>query len=339
MFDAFWLPAWQEITFELPQLLWLIPVPLLVYFLIPAAKARVAALRVPYEEIKQVQGGLSLGKGKGPGLLAWLAWICLCVAAALPRVYGPPVNPPMLGRDLMMVLDLSASMSSDDMIVGTEHVDRLTAAKAVLSEFLKQREGDRIGLVVFGTNAYVMTPLTRDLKTVDEQLASTAHSMAGPATSIGDAVALAVKRLDEEKVPQKVVILLTDGYTTAGRLTPDEAADIAARAGVKVYTIGFGDDPSLTLFGFRIPIGTTQPDIDEGALQRIAKATNGKFYRARETQELMNIYNDIQRMEPITRQSKTVRPVISLYYWPLTLGFALALSAFLLNGLLKRRTA
>ena len=339
MFDAFWLPNWRDITFELPQLLWLIPLPLLVYLLVPAAKARVAALRVPYEEVKNVQSGFSLGKGKGPGLLAWLAWACLCVAAALPRVYGPPVNPPALGRDLMMVLDLSASMSSEDMIVGAEHVDRLTAAKAVLGEFLNQREGDRIGLVVFGTNAYVMTPLTRDLKTVNEQLASTAHSMAGPATSIGDAIALAVKRLDEENVPQKVVILLTDGYTTAGRLTPDEAADIAARAGVKIYTIGFGDDASLTLFGFKIPIGGAPVDIDEAALQRMAKATNGKFYRARETQELLNIYNDIQRLEPITRQTKTVRPVISLYYWPLSLAFGFALSAFLLNGLLKRRIA
>lgn len=337
MFDWFWMPDWRSVTFELPWMLWLIPLPLLVYVLVPAARARVAALKVPYEEVAQVEGGFSLGKGRGPGLLAWLAWALLCVAAALPRVFGPPVSPPAMGRDLMMVLDLSASMSSEDMIVGTQHVDRLTAAKAVLGEFLKQREGDRIGLVVFGTTPYVMTPVTRDLQTVSEQLAGTAHSMAGAATSIGDAVALGVKRLDRERVAQKVMILLTDGYNTAGRLTPDEATDLAARAGVKVYTIGFGDDPSLTLFGYHIPIPVQQTDIDEASLERMAKGTGGKFYRARETQELMNIYGDIQRLEPITHQTKTVRPVVSLYYWPLAMAFALALSAFLLHGLMLQR--
>ena len=336
--ELFDLSLWRQIQFELPMMLWLLPVPLLVHFLLPARKKQSAALIMPTADAAAVRDHRALrGRGRAANPLLWLAWCALVVAAALPRLLGPPVTPPAMGRDLMVVLDLSASMTADDMTVGARQVDRLTAAKVILDEFLERREGDRIGLIAFGSNAYVVTPLTRDLKAVQAQLATLEAAMAGPATAIGDAVALAVKRLDTPMQSQRVVILLTDGYNTAGTLTTDDAADLAARLGVRTYAVGFGDDPALTIFGFRLPINMPRDDIDEQALQRLAAATSGKAFRARKTEELAQIYNEIQQLEPITRKSKSIRPVISLYYWPLALALALSLGALCWDALQRRR--
>ncbi|MUV12658.1 VWA domain-containing protein [Lysobacter sp. HX-5-24] len=320
-FDA-WLSA-----FAWPYALLAIPLPLLVRWLLPRRRSAAAALRVPYgahiDKIAAAGSGHAL-RGRGAGLLAWLAWIALCFACARPQQLGEPIAPPQVGRDLMLAVDLSGSMSEEDMELGGQVVDRLTAAKAVLADFLDRRGGDRVGLLVFGQRAYTLTPLTLDLTTVRQQLQDSVVGLAGRETALGDALALAVKRLQSQPSDQRVVILLTDGVNTAGVLDPAKAADLARDAKVRVHTIAFGGEGGVSLFGFRLP-GGGDAEIDESGLQQIAQVTGGRFFRARDTESLAGIYAEIDRLEPIRRPGQAVRPRIERY--PLPLAIALGLAA------------
>ena len=316
--------------FAWPWWLCALPLPLLVRWWLPPQRNAAAALRVPYvERLDRVAaaGGHSL-RGRGPGWLAWLAWALLCLAAARPQQFGPPIVPPQVGRDLMLAVDLSGSMDEQDMELGGTIVDRLTAAKAVLADFLERRVGDRVGLLVFGERAYTLTPMTLDRTSVREQLADSVVGLAGRATAIGDAIGLAVKRLQAQPANQRVLILLTDGVNTAGALTPEKATELAAAANVRVHTIAFGGEGGgLSVFGFRLPIAGGE-DIDEASLQRIATQTGGRFFRARDTESLAGIYAEIDRLEPIQRPGQAVRPRIERYPWPLAAAFACGLLAF-----------
>ncbi|WP_408950871.1 vWA domain-containing protein [Lysobacter sp. Hz 25] len=323
-----WLSDWREL-FAWPWWLLALPLPLLARWLLPAARDASAALKVPFGErldaIAAV-GGRSL-RGGGAGWLLWLAWALLCIAAARPQQLGEAVQPPQIGRDMMLALDLSGSMSEPDMALNDAPVDRLTAAKAVLADFLDRRVGDRIGLIVFGRRAYVLTPLTLDRDTVRDQLKDSVVGLAGQETAIGDAVGLAVKRLREQPSGQRVLILLTDGVNTAGALDPNKAAELARDHQVRIHTIAFGGDGSLSLFGFKIAVPGGDP-LDETSLRAIAQTTGGRFFRARDTAELAGIYAEIDRIEPVQRPGKAVRPRIERYVWPLAGAFGLALLAF-----------
>jgi len=337
------LPAWVSQSAWLSQFAWplallALPLPLLARWLLPRRRSASAALRVPYgahiEAVAQARGGHAL-RGRGAGLLAWLAWFALCVACARPQVLGPPVAPPQAGRDLMLAVDLSGSMSEEDMELGGQPVDRLTAAKAVLADFLDRRGGDRVGLLVFGQRAYTLTPLTLDLTTVRQQLTDSVVGLAGRETALGDALALAVKRLQSQPADQRVVILLTDGVNTAGVLEPAKAAELARDAHVRVHTIAFGGEGGVSVFGFRLPMPGGAPDeIDEAGLERIASITGGRFFRARDTESLAGIYAEIDRLEPVKRPGQAVRPRIERY--PLPLGIALALAALAAVPLRRR---
>lgn len=324
-----------------PWALLALPLPWLVWRLPPLRRRAGPALRVPLgDRLERVAGGGAVATGRRfPWLLA-LAWVALCLATARPQQLGEAVQPPSQGREMMLALDLSGSMQEPDMVLGGRPVDRLTAAKAVLADFLDRRSGDDIGLLVFGRRAYVLAPLTRDHATVRQQLADSVVGLAGQETAIGDAIGLAVKRLrpgeDEGKDAgrDRVLVLLTDGVNTAGLLDPLKAADLAAAAGVRVHTIAFGGDGALSLFGFQIPRGGE--DIDEDSLQAIAEATGGIFFRARDTGELAGIYGEIDRLEPVELQGPTVRPKVERYHWPLAAGFLLGLLS--LAGGLWRRT-
>ena len=320
------LQAWLD-TFAWPWMLLALPLPLLARWLLPRRRSASAALRVPYGEridkIAAAGAGHAL-RGRGPGLLALCAWIALCFAAARPQELGPPIAPPQVGRDLMLAVDLSGSMSEEDMTLGGNVVDRLTAAKAVLADFLDRRGGDRVGLLVFGQRAYTLTPLTLDLTSVRQQLEDSVVGLAGRETALGDALALSVKRLQSQPTDQRVVVLLTDGVNTAGVLDPGKAAELAHDAKVRVHTIAFGGEGGMSVFGFRLP-SPGGDQIDEAGLQRIAQATGGKFFRARDTESLAGIYAEIDRLEPIRRPGQAVRPRIERYPWPL--GAALALAA------------
>ena len=324
--------------FAWPWLMLAIPVPLVVRAVLPARANPQPALRVPWgERLRRVaSGGMLQAGGRGFPWLAMLAWSLLCVAAARPQDLGPPIAPPQVGRDMMLAVDLSASMGEEDMEFGGRLVDRLTAAKAVLADFLDRRVGDRIGLVVFGDRAFALTPLTLDRDSVRQQLDASVVGLAGRATALGDAIALSTKRLQQQRTEQRaekehVLIVLTDGVNTAGVLEPAKAAQIARDTGVRIHAIAFGGEGggALSVFGLQLPTGGDE--VDEAGLQRIAKLTGGRFFRARDTEALAGIYAEIDALEPVQRQGQAVRPRIERYPWPLGLALALGVLALLLR--------
>lgn len=328
------LPAWLLVDgFAWPWLLAAIPLPWLVHALLPARASQVPALRVPWgERLRKVaSGGLLQATSRGFPWLAMLAWSLLCVAAARPQDLGPPIAPPQVGRDMMLAVDLSASMGEEDMELGGRLVDRLTAAKAVLADFLDRRVGDRIGLVVFGDRAFALTPLTLDRDSVRQQLDTSVVGLAGRATALGDAIALSTKRLQHQETEQRVLIVLTDGVNTAGVLEPAKAAQIARDAGVRVHAIAFGGQGggALSVFGFSLPTGGDE--VDEAGLQKIAELTGGRFFRARDTESLAGIYAEIDALEPVKRQGQAVRPKIERYPWPLGAALTIGVLALLLR--------
>jgi len=324
---------WSSLPFDgfaWPWLLLALPLPWLLRRLLPPARSAAAALKVPYgARLDAIAGTSGHARGGGVGVLAWLAWALLCVAAARPQQLGAPVAPPQAGRDLMLAVDLSGSMSDEDMALGGGLVDRLTAAKAVLADFLDRREGDRVGLIVFGQKAYALTPMTLDLDSVRQQLDDSVVGLAGRETAIGDAIGLAVKRLGRQPAQQRVLILLTDGVNTAGLLDPIKAAELARDNGVRIHAIAFGGSGGgISVFGLPIQLPGGGDDIDEATLKRIAQLTGGKEFRARDTEQLAGIYAEIDRLEPVQREGQRVRPRIERYPWPLSAALAIGLLAF-----------
>jgi Ca-activated chloride channel family protein len=207
-------------------------------------------------------------------------------------------------------------------------VDRLTATKFVAGDFIERRAGDRIGLILFGENAYLQAPMTHDRETVRTLMYESAIGLAGKATAIGDAIGLAVKRLRERGAASKVLILLTDGANTAGAVQPLEAADLAAREGLKIYAIGVGADEMIIRDFFGSRKVNPSADLDEATLRGIAERTGGRYFRARDTEELEEIYALLDELEPVDQDIRRFRPRQSLYYWPL--AFSVALTTLLL---------
>ncbi len=310
-----------------PWALLALPLPFLVRrFARPAQTGPRGALRVPdladFADLDRHAGAI-----RDPRASLWLAtaaWLLLVLAAANPRWLGEPLGVPASGRDLLLAVDLSESMEVKDFILGGEPVDRLVAAKHVADDFIARRAGDRVGLLVFGEQAYLHVPLSFDLATVRQLLDETVIGLAGRSTAIGDAIGLAVKRLREQNTPQKVLILMTDGANTAGQVEPLRAARLAADAGLKIYTIGVGADEMLVrqLFGtIRVNPST---DLDEDTLRGIAKATGGRYFRARDTSELERIYAELDALEPVERGERHFRPAAALYPWPLAVALLIA---------------
>ncbi|MDP2715892.1 VWA domain-containing protein [Rheinheimera sp.] len=256
--------------------------------------------------------------------LAMLIWLLLVIAATQPRWMGEPVTMPQQGRDLMLALDLSGSMEIADMQYQNQSMNRLDAVKLVISDFIKRRQGDRIGLILFADAAYQQTPLTFDLITVQKMLDDSVLRLVGTRTAIGEAIGLAVKRLNTYESSNKVLILLSDGANTAGNIQPLEALQLAKAAGVKIHTVGVGAEQMIqqSILGRR----TVNPsqDLDEGLLTQLAEYTGGRYFRARNLAELEQIYQLIDQLEPIERDSLTYRPQRSLLHWPLALALLLS---------------
>lgn len=331
--------------FAWPWVLLALPLPWLAMRFLPAAPQRLqAALRVPYARAFEAMRA-SAARSRRPRLRRWLAllgWLLLCTAAARPQQLGDRVQPQHSGRDLLLAVDLSGSMRQEDMQLGGAAVDRLTAIKAVLGDFLSRRVGDRIGLIVFGTQAYAVTPLTWDRETVRQQLLSSEVGLAGQNTAIGDAIALAVKRLRAQSkqagAPSThVLILLTDGVNNAGAIDPLKATEIAAAEHLRIYTIGFGGDgESNPLMGFALP--TMDDNVDEATLRAIAQRTGGRFFRARDTEALAGIYAELDRIEPTLRAGRIERPRSELYPWPLAVALLLCGLLIGMPGMTMRRS-
>ena len=319
------------IDFAWPWVFLLLPLPLLVRWWLPAcASPQEEALRVPfYATFRRASaGGNTLPAGRWSFWLALLAWGFLVLAAARPQWLGEAIELPISGRDLMLAVDLSGSMATKDFELNGSTVNRLQAIKAVAGEFIRRRVGDRLGLILFGTQAYLQTPLTFDRKTVATLLDEAQIGLAGKETAIGDAIGLAVKRLRNKDIKSRVLILLTDGANTAGEVEPVKAAELAAEEGLKIYTIGIGADSMVVRSFFGRQRVNPSADLDEKTLTAIAKKTGGQYFRARDTHSLEGIYKLLDKLEPVKKGEQTFRPRSALYVWPLAV--ALLFSSLLL---------
>lgn len=318
----------------------LLPLPLLMK-LLPAKKSgEQAAMYIP-----MLTEGLTTVNGppKQRTWLKWIAilcWLLLVTAAARPQWLGEAVSIPNEGRDLMLAVDLSGSMKVDDMTVQGRQVNRLAMIKYVLSDFIQRRVGDRIGLILFADTAYLQTPLTFDRDTVAQLLDETVIGLVGEQTAIGDAVGLAIKRFQQKEKSNRVLILLTDGQNTAGNINPYEAKELAINEGIKIYTIGVGADQMVVrgIFGNR-RVNPSQ-DLDETMLTDLAESTGGQYFRAKDTETLAEIYQILDELEPVERESKQMRPLKALYYYPLGLALSiiiLVIVGHLLSGTIRVR--
>ena len=311
-----------------PWVFLLLPLPLAVYFAMPTQEAgKEAALRVPFIEDfnfaqQPQQRRLKLRWLKWLSLLAWLLVV---LAASRPQWLGDTISINISGRDLMIAVDLSDSMRAEDFEINGQAVNRLNATKSVATEFIEKRRGDRLGLILFGSKAYLQVPLTFDTRTINQLLLESSIGLAGERTAIGDAIGLALKRLDANPQGTQVLILMTDGANTAGEVTPLKAAQLAAQRGLKIYTIGIGSDElgHRSWFGLRAPNSAAQ--LDEKTLKEIATLTGGRYFRAHNTQKLAEIYAILDELEPVEKEEQSFRPITTLFYWPL--AFALLLAA------------
>jgi Ca-activated chloride channel family protein len=309
----------------LPLLLLAWPLPWLLRRLLPVAKANsVSALRVPW--FSDVTGSGS-GWMRQPLLAAVAAvvWTLLLLAAARPQWIGEIESLPVSGRDLLLAVDVSGSMDTQDMILNSSPVNRLMVVKKVAGEFLQRRQGDRVGLILFGSRAYLQTPLTFDTETTATLLDESEIGLAGRETAIGDAIGLAVKRLRDDAAAERVLILLTDGANTSGEVQPLQATEFAAREGLKIYTVGVGADEMMVQDFFGARVVNPSADLDEDTLRAIAERTGGAYFRARDAEGLAEIYRLIEELEPVESDQEMVRPVDELFFWPLGLATLLAL--------------
>ena len=328
-----------------PWVFWALPLPLLVRLLFSPSERAEAALTVPslgdFSSVTTANSG-EPARRLWKIILLGLAWTFLVTAAARPQLIGDPISLPASGRDLMLAVDISGSMGTEDMQVQGDFVDRLSVVKAVIAKFVEARNGDRVGLVLFGTNAYLQAPLTFDLKSVNRLLIEAPVGIAGGKTAIGDAIGLAVKRLRKRPNEEKVLILLTDGANNVGEVEPKVAAELAARDGIKIYTVGVGAD-EMRMPGIFGTLGgrVTNPsaDLDEDTLEGIAQVTGGKYFRARDPQALIQIYAIIDELEPVEQESEVYRPVQALFFWPLGLCLALITLLLTVELILGRETS
>ena len=325
-----WSLAW-------PWMLLALPLPFLVRYLMPAVVGtQDAGLKVPSFKIFAVLKDRS----EVEQLLNWrfwlsmIAWVLLVLAAAKPERIGDELDVPVSGRNLMLAVDLSGSMDAKDFEIGSRRVDRLTATKAVASDFIGRREGDRIGLILFGERAYLQVPLTLDRETVKTLLLEAFIGLAGEKTAIGAAITLAVKRIHDqgEDAKEQVLILLTDGANTAGEIDPLKAADLAQQIGLRIYTIGIGAEQMVvsSITGGMRRVNPSA-DLDETTLTQIATMTGGRYFRAKDTAGLQEIYRLLDEMEPVAEPEAGFRPVKSLYFWPLAGAFVLAVFLAAMN--------
>ncbi|NMG00514.1 VWA domain-containing protein [Aromatoleum toluolicum] len=325
-------------SFLWPWLLTLLPLPWLVRRWLPPAGAPVgtaAVLRVPsLAPFAAPTTTASETRTQAPErrrvsfdlVLATLAWVLLVLAAARPLGPADPTALPVSGRELMLALDVSASMATADLRLDGPPVTRLDAARRLAQHFVAGRDGDRMGLIVFGKQAYLQTPLTFDLNTVHAALDDTAIGLAGRETALGDAIALATTRLREFRGSERVLVLLTDGANTAGQLSPEQAGWIARREGLRIHVVGIGAEPeraSVPTQSAEIAVAPVA-DLDETTLQALANQTGGTYRRATDGRALADFYRRVDRLEPQALGQVAMRPARELYPWPLAAALLIA---------------
>ncbi|NOZ66339.1 MAG: VWA domain-containing protein [Alphaproteobacteria bacterium] len=305
----------------------LLPLPFIIRHLLkPVRISSGGALRVPfYRRITERAGSGQYQSGYRIWriILASLIWILLVTASARPVFIGPEISLPIEGRDLMMAIDLSGSMGREDFDLNGQASNRLAVVKTVADDFIARRKGDRLGLVLFSDRAYLQVPLTFDHNVVRTLLAEAQVGLTGQKTAIGDAIAIAAKRLKDRPVKSRVLVLLTDGANNSGVMQPLQAARLAKKLDIRIYTIGVGANRMVVQTAFGRQIVNPSEDLDEKTLGKIAKLTGGRYFRATDVKSLAGIYAELDQLEPVSGDPQFIRPSVSLYSWPL--GMALAL--------------
>lgn len=318
------------ITFAWPWLLLLFPLPLLVYWLPKKNNNQAsAALIIPQLiESPSIEVTSQTNK-KAPLMVLSLCWLLTVLALSQPQWLGEAIDIPTEGREMMIAVDLSGSMQIEDMSLNGSRVNRLEMLKVVLGDFIERRIGDRLGLILFGDDAYMQTPMTFDRKTVKQMLDESVLGLVGQKTAIGDAIGLAVKRFDAKQKSNKVLLLLTDGQNTAGKITPEQALELAIAKNITIYSIGIGAEVMLqeSLFGTRRV--NPSSELDERTLTKLADETGGKYFRAKDSQSMSQIYQLLDQLEPIEQEQQQMRPLTALFYWPLTLALLISILYFI----------
>ncbi len=299
---------------------WLAPLPLLVYWILPAQKMRRSALIYP--RIKNAAEVLGTPLRKSAWIskrnffqwvILWLIWLSLLAAFSSPQIVGKPEMKIKTARSFVIAADISFSMANRDWALDGKRATRWEAVKSLLKNFISSRQGDRMGLIFFGTNAYLQAPLTTDLESITRLMDETDVGMAGQMTAIGKAIGFGIKLFEKDTLDQKVMLLLTDGVDGGEGIAPFDAANMAKADSIKIYTLGIGD-PS-------------QPgaDLDENTLKRIAEVTDGKYFLAIDPDQLNAAYAELNDLEPMEFEEEEYKPITLLFYYPLLVAFGLSL--------------
>lgn len=309
---------------------WLLPLPLLVLFLVPAVKKRRNALASPFfDRLVKASGqkphrGVGIARRQVTALIVLLlVWVLVLAALASPQLVGEPEKKIKTARNMMIAIDISGSMTTADWQLEGKRATRWEAVKSVMDNFIQRREGDRLGLLFFGSQAYLQTPFTQDLQMVKNMLDEVEVGMAGQKTAMGNAIGRSIKLFEADSTDKRVLILLTDGVDSGSEINPVQAARTAAIDSIIIYTIGIGD-PDAGLF-----------DLDERTLKIIAKESGGKYFRAIDSEALEEVYSTIEQLEPIEYEDESYRPVELLYYWPLAGAFILAVLHQFISGIVS----
>lgn len=310
----------------------LIPLPLVLRYFLPPFEDSRPAIRVPLFDVLVESVGATPSTGTvvrrrsiAQTVVYILCWVCIVFALAKPQWLEPPITKEIPTRDLLLSVDLSGSMETEDFVSESgDKVDRLTATKEVLDGFLKRRQGDRVAMIVFGTGPFVQIPFTQDLEVCRELLDETQVRMAGPKTALGDSIGLGIDLFKRSEVTNKVMIVMTDGNDTGSKVPPAEAAKIAADNGVVIHTIGVGD-----------PTAAGEELLDEDALKAVAETTGGQYFRATDRAALENVYAQIDKLG--TRPVETIshRPRRDLFHLPMAATLVLSMLYFIVFGLGK----
>jgi Ca-activated chloride channel family protein len=321
------------LIFAHPWLFLLAPLPWLIRKLLPVHHERKAAVRVPFMQRLSRLVGLQPGSGvavaKRP-LSQWLVlsftWLLVVVSIARPQWLEEPLIKELPMRDMLVAVDLSGSMEARDFTDAEgNNVDRLTAVKQVLDAFFARRDGDRIGLILFGSAAFVQVPFTDDLEVVSELLDEAQIRMLGPRTMLGDAIGLAINLFERSEVDERVLIVLTDGNDTGSLVPPERAAEIARDNGVVVHTIAIGD-----------PAAVGEQALDEKTLENIANTTGGGYFHANDREELEAIYQHLDAINPRQVETQSFRPLTDMFHWPLAAAMLVTLLYMLLQEIRLR---
>ncbi|MGY0393382.1 vWA domain-containing protein [Bizionia sp. KMM 8389] len=319
----------ENFHFAYPLVALLIPLPLLIYWLLPPLKNKSTALKFPYfsrvatvTNQKPKKASFIKKRNWFSWFIMYTIWLLLLSALASPELVGKPEKKIKTSRNFLIVADISFSMANTDWVLDGKRVTRWLAVKDIMRQFIGERKSDRMGLVFFGTNAYIQAPFTSDLKTIQTMLDEADVGMAGQMTNIGKAIVKGMDLFERDTIPNKVMLLLTDGVDSGEEILPLDAANIAKRDSTVIYTVGIGDP------------GNASSDLDERTLKEISEMTGGKYFRAKDTEAFQQIYDELDTLEPIEFEEESFVPKTLLYYIPLGIAIALAACIVLINNLI-----